>query len=144
MIAPTRLRYLLAPLLLVPVVLATALVAGCGTTEPPRQPPPAPAQISPVTLPWPVSDPAGISVLQKRVDGGAQPWLLEPESVAVSFATAAYGWQDSRAVIAEGGAPANTTVELSGPNQQTARVLLEQPGRTGVGGIWVVTTASGP
>lgn len=123
--------------------LGAGLLAGCGADEP--APPPAPAPVvAAAVLPWPVSDPAGVPLLQQRVDAGAQPWLLDPAGVATSFAVAAYGWADAQVMVADGGEPGNTAVDVGGPDGRTARLLLEQPGRTGPGGIWVVTTASGP
>ncbi|MGQ0573377.1 MAG: hypothetical protein ACT4RN_04130 [Pseudonocardia sp.] len=145
--------------LLIGSALGTLLLAGCGT-EPAA---PAPAQVTAPTLPWPVGDPAGVELLQKRVDGGAQPWLLEPAEVATSFGTAAYGWQDAHAVLPGGtdtdttgtdtgdpdttgvdAASTGTAVELHGPDGKIARLVLAQPGRTGTGGIWVVTRAQAP
>lgn len=127
--------------LLAAALLSAALVA-CGTAEGPPPAPTAPSETAAVTLPWPVGDPAGIRLLQERVDGGAQPWLLDPGSVATSFGTAAYGWQDAPATVVAAD-PDGTAVEIGGPDGRVVRLLLAQPGRTGRGGIWVVTTAGG-
>jgi len=133
--------------LLAAVLVGAALLAGCDAAEPSRQPPPAPAESMSVTLPWPAPYPGGVEALQERVDGGAQPWLLDPAQVATSFGTAAYGWTDARAVVGGGAGRVDTTslaVELHGPDDEVVDLELAQPGRTGIGGIWVVTAADGP
>jgi len=48
-------------------------------------------------LPWPATTAAQVASLQIPVDGGAQPWLLEPTQVALAYA-AARGWTDAAAV----------------------------------------------
>lgn len=128
-------------LLLLGSAIGTVLLAGCGGTEAPEPAAPPPASPGP-SLPWPAADAAGVEQLQERVDAGSQPWLLDPAEVATSFGTAAYGWRDAHAVLPEGATdPAELPVELHGPGGEVARLVLAQPGRTGEGGIWVVTAA---
>ena len=88
-----------------------------------------------VTLPWPVSGAADVAALQQSVDGGAQPWLLDPTEVALSYA-AARGWTGAQAAASGTGA---VTVRSSAG---THALALVQPGKTGNGGIWVVTSDS--
>lgn len=125
-------------------VLGTVLLGGCGGS--PYQPPPVPPPAATTTppLPWPVGDPAAVAVLQERVDGGAQPWLLDPGEVATGFGSAAYGWQQAHAVLPDHRGRTDVPVELHGPDGRVAHLVLAQPGRTGTGGIWVVTRASDP
>ncbi|MHA6795430.1 hypothetical protein ACVGVM_18225 [Pseudonocardia bannensis] len=89
------------------------------------------------TLLWPVTDPAEVAPLQARVDGGAQPWLLDPAEVAVAFAGATYGWGAPEAGSVSGG-----TVVVNDAAGGRATVTVVQPGRTGATGIWVVSAAS--
>lgn len=134
--------------------LLGALLAGCGgapappapaptapttTTPAPPTAAPAPTPAVDVALPWPAGAPDAVAGLQERVDGGAQPWLLDPAEVALSFAAAAYGWPDAEAAPRDGG-----TVDVHGPDGAVATLTLEQPGRTGATGIWVVTAAERP
>lgn len=130
-------------LLLLGTAVGTVVLAGCGGTDTAEQAAP-PAAATP-DLPWP-ADAAGAQMLQKQVDNGSQPWLLDPGEVARSFGTAAYGWQDSQAVLPGGTQPhgTDTVVELHGPDDKVARLVLSQPGRKGIGGIWVVTAAQAP
>ncbi|WP_214370954.1 hypothetical protein [Pseudonocardia sp. H11422] len=90
-----------------------------------------------VTLLWPVTDPAEVAPLQTRVDGGAQPWLLDPAEVAVNFAGATYAWRAPEAGPVSGG-----TVVVTDAEGGRATVTLVQPGRTGATGIWVVSAAT--
>lgn len=139
------------------LILAVTTLAGCtsaapgtpstGVGTPPVTPAPAtappsaqaPPTASPptadVTLPWPVSGEAAVAALQQGVDGGAQPWLLEPTEVALSYA-AARGWTGAQA--AANGADGVTVQSSVG----THALTLAQPGRKGTGGIWVVTSDS--
>jgi hypothetical protein len=115
---------------------ATAAPA-TSAEEPPTASPPAPGEGSDagVTLPWPASGAAKVAALQSAVDGGAQPWLLDPTEVALSYA-AARGWTDAKATA--DGASSVTVRSSAGTHSLT----LTQPGRTGNGGIWVVTADS--
>lgn len=90
----------------------------------------APAQ--PVPLPWPAATAAQAASLQTAVDGGAQPWLLDPTQVALAYA-AAQGWRDAAAVDATA---AGVTIRSSAGIHV---LTLAQPGKTGTAGIWVVT-----
>ena len=90
----------------------------------------APAQ--PVPLPWPAETAAQAASLQTAVDGGAQPWLLDPTQVALAYA-AAQGWRDAAAVDATA---AGVTIRSSAGIHV---LTLAQPGKTGTAGIWVVT-----
>lgn len=130
-------------LLLLGTAVGTVVLAGCGGTDTAEQAAP-PAAATP-DLPWP-ADAAGARMLQKQVDNGSQPWLLDPGEVATSFGTAAYGWRDAHAVLPDGTRAdgTDTLVELHGPDGRVARLVLSQPGRKGAGGIWVVTAAQAP
>jgi hypothetical protein len=127
------------------------LLGGCGGASPPTQEaaaPPAPQSVAPQTtvpqaaptgtaLLWPVTDLAAAQELQTRVDNGAQPWTLDPEEVAISYATTTYGWT---APESESTAPGS--VDLTDPSGGTAHVTLVQPVRAGSTGIWVVSAAT--
>ena len=148
------------------LLIAGLLLTGCGTSAPtpigtaatPTDPPyptassaPAATPISalepdpraanlpddPVRLPWPAADPAAAAELQRSVDAGSEPWLLDPAEVAVSYATAAYGWTGAEAQPR----PDGHTVDVAEGGQKLT-VSLTQPGRAGAGGIWVVTAES--
>jgi hypothetical protein len=115
---------------------ATAAPA-TSAVAPPTASPPTAAQGSTagVTLPWPVSGAADVAALQQSVDGGAQPWLLDPTEVALSYA-AARGWTGAQAA---GSGAGDVTVRSSAG---THALTLAQPGRTGNSGIWVVISDS--
>lgn len=87
-----------------------------------------------VTLPWPAATPAEIRALQASVDGGAEPWLLDPTEVAMSYVTAAHGWTQAQAKSRPGG----RTVDVQ-EGRQKLQLTMIQPSRAGTGGIWVVT-----
>jgi len=87
-------------------------------------------------LPWPTADPAR---LQKGVDGGAQPWLLDPEDLAASYVSATYGWATADTTAAPGGTSAATKVEVRNSDGSRRTLTCAQPGRKGSGGIWLVT-----
>jgi hypothetical protein len=106
------------------LILAAALV-GCA---PAGTAPPAPA----VALPWPAATAAQVASLQTAVDGGAQPWLLDPTQVALAYA-GARGWPDPAAVDTTA---AGVTIRSTAG---THLLTLAQPGKTGIAGIWVVT-----
>jgi hypothetical protein len=144
------------------LILAAATLAGCATATPgPASPetgtPQAttsatPSAVAPptaggsaeptaggsaagVTLPWPAAGATKVSALQSAVDGGAQPWLLDPTDVALSYATAR-GWTSAEAT-------ANGTSDVTVRSSAGTHALtLAQPGRTGNTGIWVVTSDS--
>jgi hypothetical protein len=130
-------------LFLLGTAVGTVVLAGCGGTDPAEQTAP-PAAAAP-DLPWP-ADAAGAEMLQKQVDSGSQPWLLDPAEVATSFGSAAYGWPDAHAVLPGGtrSESTDTPVELHGPDGKVARLVLAQPGRKGTGGVWVVVAAQAP
>ncbi|MCE3556011.1 hypothetical protein LWC33_31790 [Pseudonocardia sp. RS11V-5] len=138
------------------------LLAGCGGTSPPGATTPvaSPAPVTSVpatpstdpsaaqtTVPqaaptgtpllWPVTDLPGAQNLQTQVDGGAQPWTLDPEEVAISYATTTYGWKDPDATTTAPGA-----VDVTDDSGATAHITLVQPVRAGATGIWVVSAAT--
>lgn len=128
-------------------LLAGFLLAGCaattttpGTSAPPAAgaPPttgePAPAAAD-VVLPWPAATPAEAAGLQAQVDRGAQPWLLDPSEVAISYAAAAHDWPDAEAYPG----PDGTSVDVRNADGERLTLTLAQPARTGDDGIWVVT-----
>ncbi|HEY0812081.1 MAG TPA: hypothetical protein VGE11_02270 [Pseudonocardia sp.] len=112
-----------------PVTPTPATTAPATSAQaPPTASPPTPN----ITLPWPVSGAAKAAALQQAVDGGAQPWLLDPTEVALSYA-AARGWSGAQA--ASSGTDAVTVRSSAG----THALTLAQPARKGDAGIWVVT-----
>ncbi len=113
----------------------TAATTSVGAPLTASAPTPAGGSTKPVTLPWPAAGPADVTALQQAVDGGAQPWLLDPTEVALSYA-AARGWTGAQAAASGAG---NVTVRSSAG---TDALTLIQPGETGNGGIWVVTSDS--
>ena len=126
-------------------LLAGALLTSCAAEPTAPQSPataaasPAPESSAPsVELPWPARTASDAAALQAAVDGGAQPWLLDPSEVAIAYAAAAHGWHDAEAYPG----PDGTTVDVR--NAEGARITLSlaQPGRTGDDGIWVVTKQS--
>jgi hypothetical protein len=133
------------------VLLAGLLLAGCGATPPgtttgpvsspdssaTQEPTSAPTAepTGPVELPWPAASAADAAALQAAVDGGSQPWLLDPSEVAMSYAAAAHGWTDAEAYPG----PDGTSVDVRNSDGERLTLTLAQPGRTGDDGIWVVT-----
>ncbi len=87
-----------------------------------------------VKLPWPAASATEAAALQKSVDAGSEPWLLDPTEVAMSYASATRGWTQATAQARPGG----NTIEVQ-QGGRTVVLSLTQPGRTGAGGIWVVT-----
>jgi len=86
---------------------------------------------------WPVKDLAAATRLQRDVDSGRQPWLLEPESVAAAYASSQLDMKASVLVQAYGG-----TVVLREPSTGRVVTITEvQPVKKGPGGIWVVTAS---
>ncbi|MHA6781516.1 hypothetical protein ACVGOW_11050 [Pseudonocardia saturnea] len=123
---------------LLTALAATALLGGCAAPTPtaptPTAPAPAVADPAPaVGLPWPARSAAEAAGLQQAVDGGAQPWLLDPAELALSYATAAHGWADA-GITVDG-----ETVQVTGPDGEARTLTVAQPDRVGPGGIWVVT-----
>lgn len=125
---------------LLTALAATALLGGCAApapTAPAPEPAPAvvdPADTAPVAgLPWPARSAAEAAGLQQAADGGAQPWLLDPAELALSYATAAHGWADA-GITVDG-----ETVQVTGPDGEARTLTVAQPDRVGPGGIWVVT-----
>ena len=104
-----------------------------GTAAPPAERPPG--TDGAVALPWPVSPGAETDAAQAAVDRGAQPWLLDPSEVALSYAQAAHGWTEAEAFPHD----APGTVDVRDRGGERITLTLVQPGRTGPGGIWVVT-----
>lgn len=132
--------------LLVTTATACVLLAGCGSptgsptaaVDPAPPAPSGPASAGPavapaVAVPWPARSAAESVGLQESVDDGAQPWLLAPAELARSYVAAAYGWDDATVAAGEG------TVDVTGPDGTRRVLTVTQPGRTGEGGIWVVT-----
>lgn len=114
---------------LLTALAACALLGGCAVPAPP----PPTAATPTVELPWPARSAAEAAGLQQAVDGGAQPWLLDPAELALSYVTAAYGWTDAGVAVDGAG------VQVSGPDGAARTLAVSQPDRTGPGGIWVVT-----
>jgi hypothetical protein len=108
-----------------------------GTTAPHAvtSAPTAGAQAAPAMI-WPVTDAAAARQLQADVDGGSQPWLLDPQEVALSYTSAVYGWASPETTPAGAG-----TVQVQDAQGGRATVHLVQPVRAGAGGIWVVRAA---
>ncbi|QJY47576.1 hypothetical protein [Pseudonocardia broussonetiae] len=136
--------------LLVTSATACVLLAGCGSPTPAATPDPVPppsgvpavtepAVAPAVAAPWPARSAAESVGLQESVDDGAQPWLLDPAELARSYVAAAYGWDDATVVAAGGGTAGADTVDVTGPDGTRRVLTVAQPGRTGEGGIWVVT-----
>lgn len=72
--------------------------------------------------------------LQDAVDGGSQPWRLDPIAVARAFVEGVPGWGGARLVPT---GPA--TVEATAPGHRDAMLLrLGQPATVGPTGVWVV------
>jgi hypothetical protein len=138
----TRRRALLTTIVALAAATALAGCAGSGSSSTRIDPAPAAPQTTvPQAAPtgtallWPVTDLAAAQDLQTRVDGGVQPWMLDPEEVALNYAGTTWGWTAPD--------PARTApgqVDLTGP-QGSAHLTLVQPVRAGTTGIWVVSTA---
>ena len=117
---------------LLTALAATALLGGCAAPAP-TAPAPEPATAPVVGLPWPARSAAEAAGLQQAVDGGAQPWLLDPAELALSYASAAHGWADA-GITVDG-----ETVQVTGPDGEARTLTVAQPDRVGPGGIWVIT-----
>jgi hypothetical protein len=123
--------------LLVILLAALAVLAGCagsGETATRIETPQAAPTGTPLL--WPVTSLEAAQTLQTEVDGGAQPWTLEPEEVAINYATATWGWTNPEPTSSTPGA-----VTLNDP-QGTAALTLVQPVRAGATGVWVVSVAT--
>lgn len=117
-----------------PAAAPAAPSTGTVTPVPDPDPSTAAAPDEAVRLPWPAAEPGAVAALQRSVDAGAEPWLLDPAEVAVSYAAAAHGWNQAEARPRPGG----RTVEVADGGRRMT-LSLSQPGRIGGGGIWVVT-----
>jgi hypothetical protein len=88
---------------------------------------------------WPFTTTQQAADSQAAADEGHQPWLLGAESVAVTYASAEFGWQDAGAeqVLAD-----PSTYRVTDPaSGARADITLAQPARQGDGGIWAVVRA---
>ena len=123
------------------------------TTAPARQArppsrPPASTAPKPKPVPgletivglWPVRTLEQARMIQDGADAGHQPWLLSPELVSTSYATAEYGISDP--VTRQVGPAA---YEVGARNSEWVATLhLAQPIRQGAGGVWVITRTANP
>jgi hypothetical protein len=114
---------------------------------PPRRPPagttPRPAPVPrPDTIVglWPARTLEQARMLQDGVDAGHQPWLLSPELVSTSYATAEYGISDP---VARKVGPAAYDVGARN-SEWVATLHLAQPIRQGAGGVWDITRTANP
>ncbi len=129
--------------LLLATLLAAAVAAGCASPAPapaaPAPAAPAPADGAPVAvdLPWPARSDAEADGLQQAVDGGLQPWLLDPAEVALSYVATAHGWTTADTTVDDPTPDGAATVTVTGPDG-ARRLGLGQPATTGATGIWVV------
>lgn len=84
---------------------------------------------------WPVRDAASARSLQEQVDGGRQPWLLDPMEVATSYSGVALNYRNPTLFTISPG-----VIDVQdGATRNQATVTLAQTVRKGDGGIWVVT-----
>lgn len=98
-------------------------------------PPPATRTAS---LMWPATDQASARDLQQQADRGGDPWLLDPEEVAISYVGVELGYRNPRVQVL---APDRIDIR-DGRSAGRALLELRQPVRTGPGGIWVVTAVT--
>ena len=87
---------------------------------------------------WPFTTAQQAADSQAAADEGHQPWLLGAESVAVTYASAEFGWQDAGAEQLAEPSVYRVTDPASGAR---ADITLAQPARQGEGGIWAVVRA---
>jgi hypothetical protein len=107
--------------------------------NPAPKPTPAPDPETIVGL-WPVRTLEQARRIQDGADAGHQPWLLSPELVSTSYATAEYGISDP---VARKVGPA--AYEVGARNSEWVATLhLAQPVRQGAGGVWVITRTANP
>jgi hypothetical protein len=126
---------------------APTATAPARQTRPPRRPPasttpkpkPSPAPETIVGL-WPARTLEQARMLQDGADAGHQPWLLSPELVSTSYATAEYGISDP---VARKVGPAAYDVGARN-SEWVATLHLAQPIRHGAGGVWVITRTANP
>ncbi|RZT85079.1 hypothetical protein EV383_1943 [Pseudonocardia sediminis] len=86
---------------------------------------------------WPATDAASARTLQKQVDGGRDPWLLDPAEVATSYSGVALKYRDPSIFTIRPG-----VVDVQdGATRAKATITLAQTVRQGDGGIWLVTGA---
>jgi hypothetical protein len=108
-----------------------------ASTTPKPKPAPAPETI--IGL-WPARTLEQARMLQDGADAGHQPWLLSPELVSTSYATAEYGISDpvTRRV-------GRAAYDVGARNSEWVATLhLAQPIRQGAGGVWVITRTANP
>jgi hypothetical protein len=115
---------------------APTTTAPASTTPKPK---PAPAPETIVGL-WPARTLEQARMLQDGADAGHQPWLLSPELVSTSYATAEYGISDP---VARKVGPAAYDVGARN-SEWVATLHLAQPIRQGAGGVWVITRTANP
>jgi hypothetical protein len=108
-----------------------------ASTTPKPKPAPGPETI--VGL-WPVRTLEQARKIQDGADAGHQPWLLSPELVSTSYATAEYGISDP---VARKVGPAAYDVGARN-SEWVATLHLGQPVRQGAGGVWVITRTANP
>jgi hypothetical protein len=108
-----------------------------ASTTPKPKPAPAPETI--VGL-WPARTLEQARMIQGGADAGHQPWLLSPELVSTSYATAEYGISDP---VARKVGPAAYDVGARN-SEWVATLHLAQPVRHGAGGVWVITRTANP
>ena len=111
-----------------------ARTGGPGDGRPGGNAAPAPAA-QPARPIWPATDAASARNLQQQVDRGSDPWLLDPEEVAISFAGSELGYRKPKVVVL---APGRVDLQ-DGRSSAQALVTLQQTVRSGQGGIWLVT-----
>lgn len=86
---------------------------------------------------WPATDAAQAATLQKKVDGGGEPWLLDPTEVATSYAGVALHYRNPSVFTLRPGVI--DVQDGAGPGKAT--LTLAQTVRRGDGGIWLITEA---
>lgn len=131
-----------APSVTVAAVLLCVAACGASSASTPTQASAGTVGNEPgrVSLPWPAGTTADATALQRTVDGGAQPWLLDPTEVAQAYARAV-GWSSAQITGGNGASPTLATVRSSVGSHT---LTLRQPIRSGAGGIWLVTVDSAP
>lgn len=84
---------------------------------------------------WPATDASSARTLQKQVDGGREPWLLDPTEVATSYSGVVLNYRDPAVFPIRPG-----VVDVQdGASRAKATITLAQTVRQGDGGIWLVT-----